>query len=222
LRQVVRDGTACATIFSFLLRRRVTKRQISNALSALASGDLSKAVRLAGQAVEDDLPLVKEAMEAAFALGQADGKGDPPPPEAAGFLRFLAAAPVAAEGFRTLREGLGISQAEIAEMCGVSRAAVSDWERGKASLPPAAIHALLGLTLACFNRAEPGPLCGRDIARLRKALGIRQIDLAAELGVSEIAVRKWEKRGDQPLAPSTVRRIQPRLDELQARASAAP
>jgi DNA-binding transcriptional regulator YiaG len=194
---------------------------INSAVSALASGDVSKAVRLTGKAVEGNLPLVKEAMEAAFALGQADGKGDPPPPEAVGFLRFMAAAPVAAEGFRTLRKGLGISQAEIAEVCGVSRAVVSDWERGKASLPPAAIHALMGLTLSRLDGAEPPSLCGRDLARLRKALGIRQIDLAAELGVSEIAVRKWEKRGDQPLAPSTVRRIQPRLDELQARVSAS-
>jgi DNA-binding transcriptional regulator YiaG len=47
-----------------------------------------------------------------------------------------------------------------------------------------------------------------------------QSDFAAALGVSEIAVRKWEQRGDEPLAASTVRRIQPKLDELEARASA--
>jgi DNA-binding transcriptional regulator YiaG len=197
----------------------VTKRQINDAVSALDAGDLSKAVSLTAKAAEEGLPLVKEAMEAAFALGRASGTGEPPPPEAMGFLRFMAAAPVAAEGFRTLRAGLGISQAEIAEMCGVSRAVVSDWERGKASLPPAAVQALLGLAAARFDRPEPAPLCGRDIANIRKSLGIRQIDLAAELGVSEIAVRKWEQRGDQPLAPSTVRRIRPRLDELRARAS---
>jgi DNA-binding transcriptional regulator YiaG len=197
----------------------VTKRA-RDAISALESGDLPKAVRLAAKGLEDGPPLVKEALEAGFALGQASDKGGSPPPEAMGFLRFLAEAPVAAEGFRTLREGFGISQAEIAEMCGASRAVVSDWERGKASLPPAAIQALLGLTLARFNRAEPAPLCGRDIARIRKALGMRQTDLAAALGVSEIAVRKWEQRGDQPLAPSTARRIQPRFDELQARVSA--
>ncbi len=205
-----------------------TKRQALDATSALKSGDLSKAVRLAAKAAktaktaEDGLlPLLNEAMQAGIALGQASGKSEAPPPEALGFLRFLAAAPVAAEGFRTLRESLGISQAEIAEMCGVSRAAVSDWERGKASLPPAAVHALLGLTMARLGRAEPAPLLGSDIARIRKALRMRQTDLAAALGVSEIAVRKWEQRGDQPLASSTVRRIQPRLDELQAQASAA-
>jgi len=201
--------------------RMVTKRQTRNAISALESGDLSKAVKLAAKAAEDRLPLVKEALEAGFALGRASDKGGSPPPEAMGFLRFMAAAPVAAEGFRTLRESLGISQAEIADICGASRAVVSDWERGKASLPPAAVHALLGLTMARLSQAEPTPIYGRDIARLRKALGMRQTDLAAALGVSEIAVRKWEQRGDQPLAPSTVRRIQPRLDELQARASTA-
>jgi DNA-binding transcriptional regulator YiaG len=194
-----------------------------DAITALESGDFAKAIRLAVKGLEDGPPLLKEALQAGFALGQASDKdGSPPPPEATGFLRFLVAAPVAAEGFRELREGLGISQAEIAEICGVSRAVVSDWERGKASLPPMAVEALLGLAMARLNRAEPAPLFGRDIARIRKALGMRQTDFAAALGVSEIAVRKWERRGDQPLAPSTVRRIQPRLDELQARLSGAP
>jgi DNA-binding transcriptional regulator YiaG len=160
-------------------------------------------------------------LQTGFALGQASEKGGSLPADAMGLFRFLAEAPVAAEGFRTLREGLGISQAEIAEICGVSRALVSDWERGKVSLPPAAIQALLGLTVARLTRAAPVPLLGRDIAKIRKALGMRQTDFAAALGVSEIAIRKWEKSADQPLAASTVRRIQPRLDELQGRASAA-
>jgi DNA-binding transcriptional regulator YiaG len=202
----------------------VTKRQALDAVSAFESGDISKALRLAAKAAktaEDGLlPLLNEAMQAGIALGQASGKSEAPPPEALGFLRFLAAAPVAAEGFQTLRESLGISQAEIAEVCGVSRAVVSDWERGKASLPPAAVHALLGLTTARLGRAEPAPLLGSDIAKLRKSLGMGQADLAAALGVSEIAIRKWEHRRDQPLAPSTVRRIRPQLEELKARASA--
>jgi DNA-binding transcriptional regulator YiaG len=62
---------------------------------------------------------------------------------------------------------------------------------------------------------------GRDITRIRKALGMTQTDFAAALAVSEIAVRKWEQRSDKPLAAATVRRIQPKLDELEARASAA-
>ena len=198
----------------------VTKRQTVDAIAALEAGDLSKAVTVAAKGVEVDLPLVMEALQTGFALGQASNKGETPPPEAMGFLRFLTAVPGAAEGFRSLREGLGVSQAEIAQMCGVSRAVVSDCERGKASLPPAAVHALWGLAVACLDRVERAPLLGRDIARIRKALGMRQTDLAAALGVSEIAVRKWEQRGDKPLAASTVRRIQPRLDELEARASA--
>src|SRR5215469_3271857 len=119
----------------------VTKRQALKAASALRTGDLPEVFKLATQAAEEGLPLVKEALEAGFAAGRASAGGEPPPPEAMGLLRFLASAPVAAEGFRTLRESLGISQAEIAKICGVSRAVVSDWERGKASLPPAAIHA---------------------------------------------------------------------------------
>jgi len=197
------------------------KRQTLDAISAIGAGELSKVLRLAIKGAKG-LPLVNEALKAGFALGQASNKGEAPPPEAMGFLRFLAEAPVVAEGFQTLRERLGISQAEIAEVCGVSRAVVSDWERGKASLPPAAVQALLGLTFARLNQAAPAPLLGRDIVGIRKALGMRQADLAAALGVSEIAVRKWEQHSDKPLAPSTLRRIQPQLDELRARVSAAP
>jgi DNA-binding transcriptional regulator YiaG len=199
----------------------VKKRQTVDALAALKAGDLSKAVGIAAKAIEGGLPLVMEALQTGFALGQASNKGETPPPEAMGFLRFLAAEPAAAEGFRTLREGLGISQAEIAELCGVSRAVVSDWERGKASLPAAAVHALRGLAVAHLDRGERAQILGRDIARIRKALGMTQTDFADALGVSEIAIRKWERRGDKPLAASTVRRIQPRLDDLEARASAA-
>jgi DNA-binding transcriptional regulator YiaG len=199
----------------------VTKRRTHETIAALATGDLSKIIAVAAEAVEEGLPLVKEALLTGFALGEASHKGETPSPEAIGFLRFLAAAPVAPEGFRSLRKGLGISQSEIARMCGVSRALVSDWERGKASLPPAAVHALLGLSVARLASVERPQLRGRDIARLRKALGMRQADLAAALGVSEIAIRKWEQHSDKPLAASTVRRIQPRLDELEARASAS-
>jgi DNA-binding transcriptional regulator YiaG len=181
---------------------------------------VGRAVRAVAEAKAGGLPLVVEALPAGFALGQASNKGENPPPEAMGFLRFLAAAPGAAEGFRSLREGLGISQAEIADSCGVSRAVVSDWERGKASLPAAAVDALREFAVARLDRGERAQIMGRDIARIRKALEMTQTDFADALGVSEIAIRKWEQRGDEPLAASTVRRIQPKLDELETRASA--
>jgi DNA-binding transcriptional regulator YiaG len=199
----------------------VGKRQTSDAIAAaLESGDLSKAIRVASKGVTIDLPLVLEALKAGIALGQASHKGETPPPEAVGFLRFLAAEPAAAEGFRLMRQSLGISQAEIANLCGVSRAVVSDWERGKASLPPTAVQALQKLTASRVDRVQRAPPTGRDIARIRKALGMRQSDFAAALGVSEIAIRKWEQHSDKPLAASTVRRILPQLDELEVRASA--
>jgi transcriptional regulator with XRE-family HTH domain len=180
----------------------VTKRQTSDAIAALEAGDLSKAVRVAAKAVGSGLPLVMEALKAGFALGQASNKGETPPPEAMGFLRFLAADPAAAEGFRSMREGLGISQAEIAELCGVSRAVDSDWERGKASLPAEAVQALQALAVGRLDRGEPAQLMGRDIGRIRKALGMTQTDFGAALGVSKsrsgngssVAISRWPLR----------------------------
>jgi hypothetical protein len=88
------------------------------------------------------------------------------------------------------------------------------------------------MTLTLFRRlAQTGsPLAYQLALVLLGALPLASIPLARTLAfslfrrllVSEIAVGKWEQRGDKPLAPSTVRRIQPRLDELQARASTAP
>jgi hypothetical protein len=69
----------------------VKKRQTLDALAAVKAGDLSKAVGVAAKAMEGGLPLVMEALQAGFALGQASNTGENPPPEAMGFLRFLAA-----------------------------------------------------------------------------------------------------------------------------------
>jgi DNA-binding transcriptional regulator YiaG len=43
---------------------------------------------------------------------------------------------------------------------------------------------------------------------------MRQADLAAYLGVSDIGVRQWERRGDNPLPAPTVTKIAPKLAAL--------
>lgn len=191
------------------------------ALSLLSSGKVSEAIEAASKIPTGGDPLHKllgDALKAGVALAQAGANADPPPAEAMGILRLLAVAPVAAEGFRTMRESFGITQAEVAELCGVSSDAVSTWECGKVSLPPAAVDALLSLTVAHLDPVA-APLFGRDLSRLRKMCGMRQADFAAALGVSEPAIKKWERHGDQPLTPSTVRRIRQRYDELHAEAA---
>jgi DNA-binding transcriptional regulator YiaG len=193
-----------------------------SALSLLASGKVSEAIEAAAQVSTGD-PLHKllgDALKAGFALAQAGANSEPPPAEAMGIFRLLAAAPVAAEGFRTIRESFGITQAEVAEVCGVSSDAVSTWECGKVSLPPAAVDALQRLMVAHLDPMA-APLFGRDLRRLRKMCGMRQADFAAALGVSEPAIKKWEQHGDRPLTPSTVRRIRQRYNALQAEAAKA-
>src|SRR5262249_4706282 len=102
--------------------------------------------------------------------------------ETKGLLALLAAAPVAAPSFRMLREGGGITQQEIAEKCRVTSSTVSRWEAGTTPLPE---EALLELFKVLVSRAAPPPpFTGAYVARLRRALRMRQVDFAAVLGVS--------------------------------------
>src|SRR5205823_6710423 len=105
---------------------------------------------------------------------------------------------------------------ELARVGGFSQGAVTDWERGKAPLPEAALRALLKLSQS--RPLQTKPLTGADLRKIRTDRKMRQADFAAKLGVSEIALRRWEHRGTQALSSSTMRRIALHLDELEASA----
>lgn len=62
-----------------------------------------------------------------------------------------------AETIKQAREGLGLTQEDLAEKCGVSRQAVSKWELG-ASLPsPENLQTLTKVLNVTFSQAEPEP-----------------------------------------------------------------
>ena len=51
---------------------------------------------------------------------------------------------------RTCRRTLGFSQAELAELLGVSRAVVANWETGR-TIPRADAYITLKMILTCFK-----------------------------------------------------------------------
>jgi DNA-binding transcriptional regulator YiaG len=172
------------------------------ALSELLSGNLSPVLDAIERA-DPGLPL-GDAFKAGIEFARARASDAPLPDEAKGLLTLLAAAPVARQCFRTLREGFGITQQEIAEKCRVTVFTVSHWETGTTSLPEEAIVALFD-TLA--SRAAPPAFTGIEIARFRQALHMRQVDLAAAIGVSVPTVKNWERRGNSPIPVSAAQRV---------------
>lgn len=198
-----------------------------SALDALASGDFKKALEEALSILSSagiPIALVQQVATASFALGRADAENQSVQPQAIDFLEVIASEPMAPEAFKTLRKSLRISQTNVGKLCGVTHAAVSDWERGIAPMPAQALHALMILknkNLKKLPEELEEIITGNDLRALRKDLGIRQKDLAAELGVSLPAIEKWEWLASKPLAPKTVRRIRQQLDALRARAAEA-
>jgi DNA-binding transcriptional regulator YiaG len=176
--------------------------QVLSVLTAILAGNLSPAVDAVERA-DPQLPL-GEAFKAGIEFAKARTSGEALPSEAKLLLTALAAAPVARQCFTLLREGLGISQQEIAEKCGVSVSTVSHWETDT-PLPDTAIVALLDVLA---SRANPPPaFTGADVARFRRGMGMRQADFAAAVGVSLSTVKYWEKRRASPIPIVAARRV---------------
>jgi DNA-binding transcriptional regulator YiaG len=176
--------------------------QLLSVLSDLLAGNLSPAVDAVEQA-DPQLDL-GHAFKAGIEFAKSRASGEALPDEAKLLLAALAAAPVARQCFTLLREGLGITQQEIAEKCGVGVSTVSHWETDT-RLPDTAILALLDVLA---SRANPPPaFTGADIARLRRSMRMRQADFAAALGVSLPTVKYWEKHGASPIPVVAARRV---------------
>lgn len=213
---------------------------VSAALHAISQGDLTEIladttangelIKAIGESIDfltkSGLPkvFILSALSAGIAFarpivqGEKDGTT---PPEVEDFLKLMASAPVAPEAFKALRKSLGVSQATVGKLCGVTHTAVSLWERGLEPMPIQAIEALIKLAGKDIITSAPPEMIvsGADLRELRKKLGMRQRDLANALGVSLPAIEKWEAFGPRPLVPATVKRIGPKLEELRAQAA---
>jgi len=172
-------------------------------LSDVLSGNLGPALDAIDTA--DPQLQLDGAVKVGIGLAHARANDAPIPEEAKVLLAAMAAAPVARQCFRMVRESVGITQPEIAEKCGVRVETVSHWETGYSPLPVDAMAALFEILA---SRVKPPPaLTGSDIARLRRSLGMRQIDFAAAVGVSVPTVKYWEKHGLLPVPAASARRV---------------
>jgi DNA-binding transcriptional regulator YiaG len=130
--------------------------------------------------------------------------------------------PLSASEIRRIREEIGISQAEFAEILGVSTNTVGYWETGRTSPRAgslAAIHELAEAE-AVPGVGKPGSpavvemprekLSPEDIRQIRLDADMSQTDLAKELDVSINTVSNWENGHSYPRGKSLRRLIQMR------------
>lgn len=105
---------------------------------------------------------------------------------------------------RKKRLDLGLLQKEVAQRLGVDTDSVTNWEKGYSSpllrLIPKVIQ---------FLGYIPGDLqglpLGERIVAIRRTLGIRQEDLARELGVDATTLARWETEKVDPLPRHSIR-----------------
>jgi DNA-binding transcriptional regulator YiaG len=113
---------------------------------------------------------------------------------------------------RRLRGKLGLTQAELAKLVGVSGAAVTSWETGKTqpgrenrsallallSARPDEIAARLGQRPGKELRRQAASLSPKRIREIRKKANLSQKQMATTLGVSLNTISNWETGRSTP------------------------
>jgi transcriptional regulator with XRE-family HTH domain len=168
------------------------------------SAGYSKRSRLAemalAQLVDREQAHLRPTPDAGSGTGWHEGVHPGPAP---------ARVPESMEGqvLRAQRTARQLTQQELAEQLGLTQGAVGLWERG--AVPPLRVGEVLDLLeqIAPVDR-----LTGEELRRRRQQLGLRQQDLADRLGLSQVAITRWERVG-VPV---------PRTNEVLAVLAAAP
>jgi transcriptional regulator with XRE-family HTH domain len=119
-------------------------------------------------------------------------------------LSQMAKAPVAAEGIKTIRTAIGLTQAQLGEkLGGYDRTSVSKWESGSLPMPNKALARFVAL-LAERGIEDPETvpvpprISGRGLRQLRQLMGLTPEEFGAKIGVSPITVRLYECRSMIP------------------------
>jgi DNA-binding transcriptional regulator YiaG len=120
---------------------------------------------------------------------------------------------------RAVRERLGLSQAELARLVGVSVAAAGAWERGQSAPRGSSLEALaqvrdmtreqadgrLGRKAAAEGAGEEAgapAISPQEVRQIRQAAGMSQRAMAVKLRVSKNTISNWETGASSPRAAS--------------------
>lgn len=110
---------------------------------------------------------------------------------------------------RDLRRSRGLSQAELAKIVGVAQNTLSYWENGKYDIDNKSLSIMadyFGVSVDYILGREISISNMNRIAALRAEKGIRQIELAQTLGVSQGTLSTWENGKYEPDI-STLKRL---------------
>ena len=110
------------------------------------------------------------------------------------------------EDIRALRKRLNLTQAAFGKLCAASPATVSQWENGRTSISEFFCPALTNLSRRDSEKKteiQPKKVASHSdlrkkwtagmISRLRKKLGLSQMEFGKRLGISGQTVGNWEK-----------------------------
>ncbi|MGI8749975.1 MAG: helix-turn-helix domain-containing protein [Thermoleophilaceae bacterium] len=105
---------------------------------------------------------------------------------------------VTADELRRQRDAAGLSTYELADLLGVSPAAVQHWEAGRQPVPRGRVSELRRVLARQAPAAPVPPLLADELRQLRRQAQLSQSDVAHLLGVTREAVTAWE-RGVKPV-----------------------
>lgn len=114
---------------------------------------------------------------------------------------------------RKRRLDLGLLQCEVAEQVDCSASSINHWETNRTQPNISQVPAIIAfLGYAPVDPSEPW--FGR-LARARQALGLSRMRLAAELGVDESTIKRWEDGRGTP-SPRSQQRLAAALHSAQS------
>jgi len=100
------------------------------------------------------------------------------------------------EMIRKRRLDLGLGQMEVAEIVGCSQATVTNWEKGHGA--PRINHMAGVIKFLGFNPLPDGGTVAQRLVNHRKAHGLTQKAFAAQIGVDQGTLAKWERGEREP------------------------
>lgn len=149
-----------------------------DAAAATADGEFEKARNLTAQAMKVEPRLSRRARNA--------------PKTIAEMLPLLRRKEVGGPVMRQLRQSLGLSQYQLAEICGVRQGNVAHWEGGRQAISEEPLTRLIQwMGDRVTKTIGDGPLPAA-LLKLRTELGLSHVAIAAKLDLKDTVVRRME------------------------------